>query len=178
MGERGPVGRNVGHRKKLVVKLVPKVAEPPPPPAGLLLKTRRDWQTFWASDVSRLVQDVDLPDLERWFTLLDEWRRLLRAHRSGRFVEGSAGQVAISPAARHMAVLESGLDRIGRKFGIGPMSRARLGLTVGALHRTLDELNAEATVSVGDEPDPREEAIAHEVEREQRRQKGGPDGQR
>jgi hypothetical protein len=128
--------------------------EPPAAPRGLLTSSKRDWTAFWASDVATIVQDSDLPALERLWLLRDERKRFARVFRDSPFVAGSKGQQRLNPAASWIATLDPEIRALEDRFGLSPLGRSRLGLTFSQAALTLADLHADPD-DEGDEPDPR-----------------------
>jgi P27 family predicted phage terminase small subunit len=145
MGRRGPLakpdGRAQGHRRGALLELVaPETI--PEPPSGLLSATRTAWETYWRSEVAGAATDVDMPAVRRLFGLYDQFERAQRLARKSLLVPGSKGQARLNPLADYALKLDTAILRLENELGLTPMSRARLGLTIGAMRRTLDDLNA------------------------------------
>ncbi|MDP8931103.1 MAG: phage terminase small subunit P27 family [Actinomycetota bacterium] len=122
----------------------------PQAPAGLLKATRDEWEAYWASPVSQAAEDVDVAALERLFTYRDEWRRATRAVRkAGRLTAGSKGQPRLNPLVDYVVRLEGMVRALETEVGLTPMSRARLGLTVGQAQLNLEELNRRLADQIG-----------------------------
>src|SRR6266542_1066309 len=74
-----PIGTAHGHRKRRSTALanVEKQRRIPRPPAELLPINRKRWRLYWESDLAKAAdRAVDLPRLERWIGVLDEYERL------------------------------------------------------------------------------------------------------
>ena len=147
MGSRGPLPKRdaVGHRKRTTITVIPRApdAKLPPPPADLTPESVALWTAFWTSDVAQAVDPAsDLGRLERWIRAVDEWHRVGPVFRKSRIVKGSTGQVVLSPLAIYLANLEAIIAAAESQFGMTPVSRARLGLTVGQAKLTAANLNA------------------------------------
>jgi|TARA_Y100000034_G_scaffold63208_1_gene76463 P27 family predicted phage terminase small subunit len=146
MGKRGPSAKPPdvaqGHRNRgLVVVDNEKAMEAPPPPSGLLAQTRRDWHTYWESDVASLAEDVDLPALRRLFRMYDQHERAMRVVRKALTVKGSMGQIRVNPLADYAAKLDTQILRLENEVGVTPMARQRLGIAVGEAILTAAEAN-------------------------------------
>lgn len=150
MGRRGPLRDPDahGHHHPEVVELVTSIPgmEVPDPPGGLLKVTEADWFAFWESPVAAATSAVDLPALRRLFTYRDELTRAMNAVRKSRqrVVEGSRGQATLHPLLAHVQHMEQAVARLETECGCTPMSRARLGVQVGAAKLTAAELNKQA----------------------------------
>jgi P27 family predicted phage terminase small subunit len=108
----------------------------------VLSVTRQRWQAFWRSPLAGAVAvDSDLPALERLFSLYDERERAYRAYRRERLVTGSQGQTVLHPLGRMMGVMDSEIRQLEDRFGLNPLARARLGITIGEAARTLADMN-------------------------------------
>jgi P27 family predicted phage terminase small subunit len=155
---RKPQGRAQGHRRHVRddEKVAPGFAVEvhdgggraeviPLPPEGMLTKTRARWVKFWRSELSRIVdEERDRPALERLFTLYDERERAYRDFRKRRLVKGSTKQLVVNPLWRHAtSTLDPEIRQLEDRFGLTPRSRAQLGLAIGGLKKTLDDLNRE-----------------------------------
>ena len=136
-----PLALVQGHRAPRRAPLA-RVVDCPTPPAGLLKATRDRWQAFFASDVAKAVDlDADWQHLERWIRYVDEWSRVMGAFRRERFVTGSQGQPVLNPLAGYIATLESAISKAEAEFGLGPLSRMRLGIATGEAAMTAQRLN-------------------------------------
>jgi P27 family predicted phage terminase small subunit len=152
---RKPQGRAQGHRRQvreeervapgLAVEVRGAQDVTPLPPEGLLPKIRDRWRTFWRSEMARIVdEDRDRPAIERLFTLYDERERAYQAFRRARLVKGSTKQPVVNPLWRHAtATLDPEIRQLEDRFGLTPRSRAQLGLAIGGLKKTLDDMNRE-----------------------------------
>jgi len=127
----------------------------PPAPEGLLDEIEAGWDEYWSSDVARAVSVEDLPALTRLFWLRDEWERnrLLIASSSVLSV-GSQGQSVLNPLFRRMDAAGGEILRLEDRFGANPISRARLAVSMGELHRTIDDLSRELREGTSDDSDP------------------------
>lgn len=154
---RKPQGRAAGHRRQVredehvapglqvEISREPRPPVVPLPPAGLLTKTRQQWVKFWRSEMARIVdEERDRPALERLFTLYDERERSYQAYRKNRLLKGSTKQWVVNPLWRHATgTLDPEIRQLEDRFGLTPRSRAQLGLAIGGLKKTLDDLNQE-----------------------------------
>jgi len=152
---RKPQGRAQGHRRHVGedervapgLEVVVSRGGPvvPLPPPGLLVKTRQRWVKFWRSELARIVdEERDEAALERLFTLYDERERAYQAYRKNRLLKGSTKQWVVNPLWRHAtATLDPEIRQLEDRFGLTPRSRAQLGLAIGGLKKTLDDLNRE-----------------------------------
>jgi P27 family predicted phage terminase small subunit len=177
MGLRGPIPkdstRRQGHRTgptPLVLpgkpapdreKSAPKPAKSGPKPAkngpktralrapnGLLAATRRIWNAYWNSPVSRAVDvDADRYRVERWISTVDEYERVNAAFKQTRIVKGSTGQPVLNLLNQYLQQLLAEINKAETELGLTPLARMRLGIAYGEaqltaleLARALDEL--------------------------------------
>lgn len=147
-----PHGRAVGHRQHAITVLSGSNEPRPPCPSGLLKSTRQRWGDFWRSDVSKAVsRDSDMGKLERWIMQVDEYTRAAKVFKSARLVKGSTGQPTLNPLAGYMSTLEAQISKAETEFGMGPLSRLKLGIALGEAHKSLAEMNAELEETTDDD---------------------------
>lgn len=136
----------------------------PKPPVGLLASSRRIWRELFASPVARAIDlRADLFKLQRWIQAVDEYQRVSEVFRKARLVKGSTGQPVLNPLGTYLVNLESQITRMETEFGVGPLSRMRLGIATGQAALTADELNRRLDAAGAEEP---EEQQAEEWEAE------------
>lgn len=135
--------RAQGHRKHAPLVLV-DVPEHHPPPPDLVPAVLKEWNDFWDSEYSRVVNwDRDHRALWRLFELYS-LRIKLQEASTDVFLEGSQGQTILNPAIRHLTTLGTEISGLEQQFGLTPRSAAGLGLTLGGLRKTLEDRNREA----------------------------------
>lgn len=137
-----------GHRARPdrleIVPVEHNGARPRPPaiPRGVLKRSKEIWERFWASELSDHVdREADLYRVERWIREVDELERAWRLFRSERFVTGSMGQIRLNTVWRVVQDCEARVARAEEQFGMTPLARARLGLTLGQAGNALEDLN-------------------------------------
>jgi len=128
---------------------------PPAADETWLRQFRDAWVNFWRSDLASLVQPLDEVAARRLYALYDERERAWRAYRKRRFIAGSQRQPRLNPLGSFALQLDAQIGRVEKAFGIGPRSRAQLGLAIGGLKKTLDDLNDELHDEPGADEDPR-----------------------
>jgi P27 family predicted phage terminase small subunit len=142
---RKPHGQAHGHRRQSFIMLAGgREAEIPKPPGGLLAASERRWEAFWRSPVSQVVDpDADGPRLERWIRDSDEFQRVSKLIKdTGRMVLGSMGQPVLNPLYGLLRDLDTRLVRVEAEFGMTPMARLRLGLSIADLTEAEQRIDA------------------------------------
>lgn len=130
----------------------------PQPGIDLVPLVQDEWDDFWTSKVSRFTDDVDMGSLRRLFVYRNEWMQLAIQwagfEGDERFVEGTnrANAIRLHPLGARMAKLEALMLPLEDRFGMSPLSRARLGIEVGSLHLTWRQVQQSDSPSVGVAP--------------------------
>ncbi len=144
----GPLPKPAADRqrrnKPAALTILPGHKKPAAPkaPAGLLSSTQRIWRELFRSPVARAVDiQADRFKLERWIKAVDEYQRISLVFCKTRLVKGSTGQPVLNPLAGYLTSLEAIITRIEVEFGMGPLSRMRLGIATGQAALTAEELN-------------------------------------
>jgi terminase small subunit-like protein len=148
---RKPIDRAQGRRKRPALALVATVAvDERTPPSGLVPVVLENWRAFWRSDFAQLVNwERDHRALGRLFKLYSLRVQLEAAIEDENgvpqvLVVGSRKQEILNPALRHIATVDGEILQLEQQFGMTPRSAAALGMQIGGLKRTLDDLNREA----------------------------------
>jgi len=111
-------------------------------PIGLHPAAWRAWRDYWRSPVAQAVDRLaDMGALRRWAEPLSEWHTVAPAVQEDRTVAGSQGQPVLSPSAGYLRHLSDEIRFYEGQFGMTPLSRSRLGLTIGHAKLTAQELN-------------------------------------
>lgn len=136
--QKAPVALVGRQRARLArrVEAAPRPAgwRPPAPPRGLSPMARRAWRAFWASDVSRAVDErADLPLLCEWARAIDELEAVRAAMRQ---------EATRELAARERALLRLIIE-VSDRFGMSPLARFRLQLTGAEAQRSVRALSRE-----------------------------------
>jgi P27 family predicted phage terminase small subunit len=118
----------------------PKIV-PPPAPAKILGSTRRAWQAFWASPLAKHTIPTDHEALRRLFRLYDQRERYLIEGSKRTVSLGSTGQLVIHPLLKEVDAIDAKILTLEDRFGLSPMSRLKLQVTLGDASRSLEELN-------------------------------------
>lgn len=166
--------------KAMDARLVgPAVAAPPAPPAGILATTRHWWDTYWASELSRMVKLTDITSLAQLALLYDERERAQTAIRrtriesitdsegntrqlrvSNRLVPGSKGQPVLNPLIRYVEDLQTDIRALEDRFGLNLKARLSLGLKIEEGMKRLEDLIGED----GDDEDGTEDGRPEVIE--------------
>lgn len=156
-----PADRRQRRNKPTELRAVPPraIVEVPKAPPGLLKATRDWWSEFWNSDLAAATgAETDLPALRRLASLYDERERAYRAiQRGDRLVTGSKGQEVLNPLYRVIASLDAEIRNLEDRFGLTPLARLRLGITLTDAQKGLEDLNARLAADAAPEDfeDPR-----------------------
>ena len=114
------------------------------------------WGLFWQSDIARAVSwERDHRALERLFTLYELRGTCFRESQNMPYAKGSQGQIIANPLLRTLSAVGSEITALEDRFGLTPRGAAQLGLTVGGLKKTIDDLNRDANRAPRKTKDPR-----------------------
>ena len=147
MGKHGPLAKpgdeRQGRKPPITATLAEHGREDVPDPEDRWLKqTKEDWGSYWGSDIARAVEDdAGIAVVRRLFELRDDLERSRRGYKRRPLVEGSMGQPSMNPLAAHALKLETLILKLEQEHGLTPMSKARLGLTVGQARLTAADIN-------------------------------------
>ena len=139
-----PVGMAGGHRGRTGITLPnsPERLPVPRAPAGLLAVSRKRWRAYWESNLAQAVdRQVDLPRIERWIEISDEYEKVSALLKQVPLVKGSTGQPAMNPLLNYLSVLLAELRAAETELGMTPLARQRLGIEYGRARLTAQELN-------------------------------------
>lgn len=126
----------------------------PEPVKGWLAVTKHEWDVLWKLPQAGVVQTSDEPALRRLFALKDDRERAMRAYRKSPVVKGSTGQPIINPLAKMAAQWDGEILQLEDRFGLNPLARIKVGLGLGEVSKTLEELSRAAYGNDEDEDDP------------------------
>jgi P27 family predicted phage terminase small subunit len=139
-----PIGMAHGHRGRTGITLIDTPDRRPVPraPAGLLAVSRKRWRAYWLSNLAQAVdRQVDLPRIERWIEMSDEYEKVNAILKQTRLVKGSVGQPTLNPLVGYLSVLLAELRAAETELGMTPLARQRLGIEYGRARLTAQELN-------------------------------------
>jgi hypothetical protein len=100
----------------------------PPVPAGLHPKAEEAWVTLWSSSMAGAFKETDVWGIERWAWYKSEWHRATEVPGDRRYV----------------IKIEKVMRELEKSYGLDPLSRLRLGLTLVDEQRAVKGLKAEA----------------------------------
>jgi len=95
-------------------------------PEGFRDEVKETWANLWGSDLGRSFKVMDVIGLQRWAWYLNEW----------------VNATSLPGDRRYVFKLEKALRELERFYGIDPLSRLRLGLTLVDTRRAVDSLKA------------------------------------
>ena len=133
-----------GHRGRTGITLPnsPERLPVPRAPAGLLAVSRKRWRAYWESNLAQAVdRQVDLPRIERWIEISDEYEKVSALLKQVPLVKGSTGQPAMNPLLNYLSVLLAELRAAETELGMTPLARQRLGIEYGRARLTAQDLN-------------------------------------
>ncbi len=126
----------------------------PSAPANILAPVRAAWDAFWASPLAEHTITTDVLGLRRLFRLYDQRERYLVEGAKATLSVGSTGQVVLNPLLKEVDTIDAKILTLEDRFGLSPMARLKLQVTLGDASRSLAELNA----SLGRQDEPEEES--------------------
>lgn len=147
-GRKKPPGKAVGHREDNVVELtlapevhVPEI--PLPESVDVEPEVVTWWEDLWHSGLAQVIDGSDLDKLRRLAAYKNDWQKLRRVlDRTGEYVStGSMGQATESPVVKQLHKVEKLIQDIEAQFGLDPLSRLRLGITLTDAAKSAKELN-------------------------------------
>jgi hypothetical protein len=132
--------RRGGRGRGLSVVARDEAFKPPKPPPGLHAYTKGLWNEFWTTDVSAAIKTgADRRDIETWARNVDEYHRLWPIVVKAPLIKG-ATQLVMNPLARRLALLSKDIQWASDHFGMNPLGRFRLQLTVSEAGKSANEL--------------------------------------
>lgn len=137
-----------GHRKHSSPEpsnVVPLTAVPtlsiPDPPIRLTKVAKEVWESFWSSEVSRVVDTSDHYALRRWIQAVNDREKIAAKVRKMPLVDGSQGQPVMNPLAKRLGSFDAEILKFEIQFGMTPKARADLGVSAGTAAMTAAQLN-------------------------------------
>jgi hypothetical protein len=126
--QRGARTRDVG----TVVALSPSESEPAAARASLhwCVEVAEGWAELWSSPLAGQIKATDLPALRRLFDFRHQLADAQARSRAEPLVVGSTGQPVLSPFAAEVHRLEGAIGKLEDRFGLTPLARLRLGVTL------------------------------------------------
>jgi P27 family predicted phage terminase small subunit len=139
-----PENRSRPPRRSLLTVLEPtkpRTAKPKAPD-GLSAAVRGSWDTFWASPLAEHTIATDVAALERLFRFYEQRERYLDLASEDTLSLGSTGQIVLHPLIKEVDALDAKILALEDRFGLSPMSRLKLQVTLGDASKSLAEVNA------------------------------------
>ena len=124
--QRGSRTRDLGP----VVALPPSEIPTEQPAPHWSAEVRQAWVDLLASALGGEVRPTDMPALRRLFELRHRQGDAMAAMASDPMVIGSTGQPVLSPYAAEVHRLEAAIGKLEDRFGLTPLARLRLGVTL------------------------------------------------
>jgi len=139
-----PENRSRVPRGAALTVLTPKraLASVPKAPEGLREAISDDWITFWRSPLAAHTIATDVAGLERLFRLYEQRERYLEEAAENTLSLGSTGQVVLHPLVKEVDALDAKILALEDRYGLSPMSRLKLQVTLGDASKSLAEVNA------------------------------------
>ena len=140
MGSRGPL------QPTQFVKLNGDVVDIPNPPSTLCDELKEAWIDYWMSQVARATDRTDVQGITRLFwyrqqlhEAMEQWGEMSSLEK---VVMGSRNEDATQthPVFGQITKLEAQIQKLEDKFGLSPLSRARLGIELGTAELTWAEI--------------------------------------
>lgn len=151
MGSRGPLPKDEGARQNRRSRTNLRLLEShdenrpvPSPPDGLDETRLETWTQYFASPLSALIKETDLPVVRRLWGYYQQHADLTVIFDRGRLVPGSQGQPRINPAHDAALKLETAILRLENELGLTPSARLRLGITFADATNSLERLTEKA----------------------------------
>lgn len=168
-GSKKPPGTAVDKRNGQRFEIAPSTPALPEPPPGLRPDVLEIWDNYWADPVAAVARTCDLAIVRRWITNTNRYLTLLDAADAEPVVKGSMGQDRPNGLYELGLKLEASIRVDEKQLGLGPKSRAGLGIAVISERKSLAELNqaysqpgrteALASGNDDDDTDPRLKAV-------------------
>lgn len=155
------VDRRNGRRAELVAITGARL-DLPQPPAGVEWcdDAVAAWNRYWADPVATALTPADEVLVLRWLEALNRYLILSREADRAPLGVGSQGQPVLNPLYAAADKALKAVESCERQIGIGPASRAALGIAMITERKSLADLNQRfrEVPDAVDEPDPR---LAH-----------------
>ena len=128
--QRGARTKDVGRVSALPVRVA--AGAMPAPSVDWPDEVQSSWLEYWSSPLAdpRILKSTDVPALRRLFDLRGRLVAAVEAFDAQPIVSGSMGQETMSPWAAEIHRLEAAIGKLEDKFGLTPLGRLRLGVTL------------------------------------------------
>lgn len=125
----------------------------PPKRPAWTPETCEAWNGAWSDPIAQAWTPADRPILLRWADSIDRASRALRRADRKPVVVGGNGQITEHPSYGTAKAALSTAERCEQQLGFGALNREKLGFTIAAARKSLDDLNREFMDALN-EPDP------------------------
>lgn len=98
------------------------------------------WRAYWDSDLAATVLPTDLLALRRLYGLYTRLEKATHVLEAEPWVEGSKGQRRRNPVEATFTPLMAEIRQLEDRFGLSPLARLRLGVTLGEAARSLEDM--------------------------------------
>lgn len=88
------------------------------------------WDCYWNDPVSSLVTDADKSVVVRWISMVNRYWKLMDEADAEPVIPTKNNGDAAHPLYKVAVALENQIERLETKLGIGPKSRALLGIQI------------------------------------------------
>jgi P27 family predicted phage terminase small subunit len=105
-------------------------ADPPALPDSASATVQQVWRDLWASDLAGAFKPTDVPTLKRWAWWFDQWLRVSGEIEADPLLTQARGVWSLNPKVRYLKQCESSLRELEKAFGLDPLARLRLGITL------------------------------------------------
>lgn len=126
----------------------------PAPPAEISEAAKAEWASLWASPLAK-TYDIrsDVAALRRLFKLRHKLAVYEQLPLDEEVVTGSTGQMVMHPLVKQADSLRSQIVQLEDRFGLSPIARLKLGVTLGDATRSLEDLNNRLLAEESDDDD-------------------------
>jgi P27 family predicted phage terminase small subunit len=103
---------------------------------------------IWSSPLGDAFGEVDTIALTRYVVYLDSWLEVrAELEEEGVVAEGRRGEDVISPMTRYWFRLEQAMRDLEKCYGLDPLTRLRLGVSIASKYDPVAALKSEETMA-------------------------------
>lgn len=116
------------------LKLIPPEGRTIPRcPSGIGAQARAYWKLMWGSRLAGAWGDIDAIPLGRYIRYVSEWLvTTAQIEKEGPVITGTRGDPVLHPEVRYVFRLEQVMRDLEKSYGLDPMARLRLGVSLAA----------------------------------------------